>query len=74
LRACRTLDATCNQTDTEGDHVDEEPPRVPFSRPPAKPRSWWGTVPGQLALVAMLGGAIVIFLGLIGVIGPLSQR
>lgn len=54
--------------------MDEEPPRVPFSRPPAKPRSWWGTVPGQLALVTMLGGAIVIFLGLIGVIGPLSQR
>jgi hypothetical protein len=54
--------------------MDERPSRAPFSQPPAKPRSWWGTIPGQLALVAMLGGAIVIFLGLIGIIGPLSQR
>lgn len=54
--------------------MDERPSRAPFSRPPAKPRSWWGTIPGQLSLVAMLIGGIVIFLGLIGVIGPLSQR
>lgn len=45
----------------------------PFSEPPPKPKSWWGTIPGQLALVAMLIGAIIIFLGLAGVIGPRAQ-
>lgn len=53
---------------------DPRPSRVPLSRPPAAPTSWWKTIPGQLSLVAMLVGGIVIFLGLIGVIGPLSQR
>lgn len=48
--------------------------RIPFSRPPGQPRTWWGSIPGQLALVAMLVGAVVIGLGLLGVIGPLSQR
>jgi hypothetical protein len=47
---------------------------MPLAQPPASPRSWWGSIPGQLALVAMLGGAIVIALGLMGVLGPLSAR
>jgi hypothetical protein len=51
---------------------DKPRPHVPFSRPPAPATSWWKTIPGQLALVAMLVGAIVIFLGLIGAIGPYS--
>lgn len=46
--------------------------RVPFSQPPEQPTSWWKTVPGQLALVAMLFGGIVILCGLLGVIGPRS--
>lgn len=53
---------------------DQRPPRAPLSQPPAAPRSWWGTIPGQLALVAMLGGGIVIALGLMGIVGPLSLR
>jgi hypothetical protein len=58
---------------TPNDPEPRQPPsRVPFSRPPAEPKSWWGTIPGQLALVAILIGAIVIVLGLMGVIGPRS--
>jgi hypothetical protein len=56
------------------DPREKPPSRIPFSRPPAEPKSWWGSTSGQLALVAILVGAIVIFMGLIGVIGPLSQR
>lgn len=44
----------------------------PLSNPPPKPTSWWKTIPGQLALVAMFVGGIVIVLGLAGVIGPRS--
>jgi hypothetical protein len=64
------------QPNREPDHQPRQPSqyRAPLSEPPAKPRSWWGTIPGQLALVAMLVGAIVIALGLAGVVGPLSQR
>jgi hypothetical protein len=51
-----------------------EPRRIPLGQPPAAPKSWWGTIPGQLALVAMLGGLIVIALGLAGIVGPLSLR
>lgn len=47
-------------------------PRMPLSGPPPKPTSWWKTVPGQLALVVMLFGGIVIFCGLVGVLGPRS--
>lgn len=61
-------------TTPDEDRNEQRPSRAPFSRPPAAPKSWWGTVPGQLALVAMLGGAIVIALGLMGIIGPLSLR
>lgn len=53
---------------------NQRPSRVPLSQPPAAPTSWWKTIPGQLSLVVLLGGAIVITLGLLGVIGPLSQR
>lgn len=51
-----------------------EPMRMPLSTPPPAPTSWWKTIPGQLALVVILGGALVIALGLMGVLGPLSQR
>lgn len=44
---------------------------MPLSDPPP-PKTWWHTIPGQLSLVAMLIGAIVILLGLMGVIGPRS--
>lgn len=88
LQACLTLYATCYQDDTEGDLVfniepDREPDRsprrpssfrAPLSQPPAPPTSWWKSIPGQLALVVILGGGFVILLGLLGIIGPLSQR
>ncbi len=48
--------------------------RAPLSSPPPAPRSWWGTLPGQAAILAIIGGVIVIVLGLTGVIGPLSMR
>jgi Ni/Co efflux regulator RcnB len=51
-----------------------EPRRMPLAQPPAAPKSWWGTVPGQFALIAILGGVIVLVLGLAGVVGPLSLR
>lgn len=54
--------------------IQPGPSRMPLARPPAQPRTWWGTVPGQLALVAMFVGGIVIVLGLMGVVGPLSLR
>lgn len=44
--------------------------KAPLSEFPQKPTSWWKSVPGQLALVAMLIGAIVILLALGGFIGP----
>jgi hypothetical protein len=53
---------------------EPRPSRMPLSQPPPAPRSWWGTIPGQLSLVVMLFGAIVILFGLLGIIGPLSQR
>jgi predicted lipid-binding transport protein (Tim44 family) len=65
--------------DREPDRTPRQPREpaqtyMPFSRPPAKPKSWWGTMPGQLAVLAMLGGGFVILLGLLGIIGPLSMR
>ncbi len=53
---------------------EPRPFSAPLSSPPPTPKSWWGTIPGQLALAAILGGVIVIGLGLLGVIGPLSMR
>jgi hypothetical protein len=44
----------------------------PLSEPPRPPRTWWSTIPGQLALVAMFFGGIVILLGACGIIGPRS--
>jgi hypothetical protein len=41
--------------------------RMPLSRPPAAPRSWWGTVPGQLSILVMVGAAIFIVLTLTGI-------
>lgn len=60
----------------EPDRSQREPStyRAPLAAPPAKPRTWWGTVPGQLALIAMLAGVVVIALGAMGIIGPLSMR
>lgn len=52
--------------------------RFPLSTPPAKPQptvkptNWWRTIPGQLAILAMLAGLVVILLGVMGVIGPNS--
>lgn len=62
------------EPDRQPDRQPREPRtyRVPFSSPPPKPRSWWGTGAGQFALIVMLIGAIVIVLGLAGVIGPES--
>lgn len=57
----------------EPDHSPRQS-RMPLAQAPAKPRSWWGTIPGQIALLVILGGIVVIALGLAGVIGPLSMR
>ena len=57
------------------DESKKPPPRrMPFSTPPPAPTSWWKTIPGQLALVAFLFGAIVILCGLMGIIGPRSLK
>jgi hypothetical protein len=45
-------------------------PNVLLSTPPEKPTNWWRTIPGQLAIVAMLGGLVLILCALFGAIGP----
>lgn len=40
---------------------------------PDENTSWWKTVPGQLAVLVIVGGAIIILLGLAGVVGPDSM-
>lgn len=54
--------------------VEPGPSRMPFAQPPRAPRTWWGTIPGQAAILAIIGGVIVILLGFAGVIGPESLR
>ncbi|MEV4347786.1 hypothetical protein AB0J83_25295 [Actinoplanes sp. NPDC049596] len=44
--------------------------RLPLSEPPAPPRTWWGTIPGQLSILVMVGGVILVLLALAGVAGP----
>lgn len=61
-----------NQPNREPEPIEPGPSRMPLAQPPRPPRSWWGTIPGQLALVAVFVGAVVIVLGLLGVIGPQS--
>lgn len=50
--------------------VEPGPSRMPLAQPPAQPRTWWGTIPGQAAILVMIGGVIVILLGVAGVLGP----
>jgi hypothetical protein len=42
--------------------------RFPLSDPPKKPTSWWKSIPGQLAILVMIGALIWIILGATGVI------
>lgn len=52
----------------------ERPSRIPFSQPPAKPKTWWGTVPGQIFILVVIAAVILIALGLAGVVGPRSLK
>ncbi|MDG4821287.1 hypothetical protein O7635_05395 [Asanoa sp. WMMD1127] len=46
--------------------------KIPFAEAPAKekPTNWWKTVPGQGAIVVIAGGAFLILMAVVGVIGP----
>lgn len=49
------------------DPDDNARSKVPFSRPPVRSANWWKSVPGQLAIVVMVGGLIFILCRLGGV-------
>jgi hypothetical protein len=55
----------------EGTTVTDERKRFPLSEPPAKPKSWWGTIPGQLSILVIIGGVLFIALGLAGAFGEI---
>lgn len=40
--------------------------RPPLSEPPRKPTNWWKTIPGQLAILTMIIGAVLILCQLSG--------
>ena len=35
--------------------------RMPMSEPPKPPTSWWKTTAGQLSLLVIVGGLVLIF-------------
>jgi hypothetical protein len=65
---CRSLTLRDDRaTDrAEGITMDDNRPRFPLSEPPAKPKSWWGTIPGQASILVIIGGVLFIVLGLAG--------
>jgi hypothetical protein len=41
---------------------------MPLSTPPSKPTNWWRSMPGQLSIVVLIGGALLILAQVTGVI------
>lgn len=55
----------------EGTTVTDDRPRFPLSTPPAKPKNWWWTLPGQASILVIIGGVLFIALALAGAFGPI---
>lgn len=47
---------------------DRERWQVPLSRPPRKSANWWKSIPGQLSIVVIVGGVLVILCQVMGIV------
>jgi len=41
---------------------------APLSSPPPEPSSWWRTIPGQLSILVMVLGLVLILCQVLGVV------